>query len=325
MQDAQKWRDLLGKIIKDPQEKQRIAGVLEVSTVTLVRWANGESKPRPQNLRLLVNALPSHRQTLLELLPKEFGASFAETVQIDDAEREIPSTFYARVLNAYCTLPRILRFSSVCDVILQQALKQLDPHRVGMEVTVVQCMYPSADGKIRSLRENMGRGTPPWNRELEQKILFLGAESLAGYVVTTGRPLAIQNRSEGRHMFPAQWVEWEESAMAYPIMLGELVAGCLLVSSTQANYFVMEARQKLIQYYAELLSAIFEPDAFYDMGRIELGRMPLYEVQRSLLASFRHRTSEVMVQDHLSLIEAERVVWQQIEEELLRLYIMGEK
>ncbi len=183
VQDSQKWRELLAKIIKDSHEKQRVANELGVSVITLTRWVSGESTPRPHNLRLLLKALPEHRKALLETFPEEISLSVDEKVEGEDTGQEIPSVFYARVLNAHCNLPRILHFSSICDVILQQALKQLDPNRVGMEITVVQCMYPSLNGKIRSLRESLGRGTPPWNRELEQRTLFLGAESLSGYVV----------------------------------------------------------------------------------------------------------------------------------------------
>lgn len=323
MQDSQRWRELLGKIIRDTQEKQRIANELGISSVTLTRWVAGESRPRPQNLRLLINALPDYRRTFLELIPEEFGSSISEVVDIDKTELEIPSVFYARILNAHCTLPRILHFSSISDVILQQALKQLDPNRVGMEITVVQCMYPTPEGRIRSLRESIGRGTPPWNRELEQRTLFLGSESLAGYVVSTGRARAIQSRSEGENLFPARWVEWEESAMAHPIMLSDTIAGCLLISCTQPDYFVSDARQRLIQHYAELLSVAFDLEAYYPLSSIELGRMPAYDIQRKYLATFRQRTSSMMIQARVSVPEAERMVWRQIEEELLRASYAG--
>lgn len=317
MQGSQKWRELLSKIIKDSHEKQRIANELGVSVITLTRWVSGESMPRTHNLRLLLKALPDHRDAFLDVLPDDFSQSISEQVEDEDAAQEIPSVFYARVLNAHCNLPRILHFSSICDVILQQALKQLDPNREGMEITVVQCMYPASDGKIRSLREGLGRGTPPWNRELEQRTLFLGAESLSGYVVSSGRPLAIPSRQQGLNLFPVQWVEWEESAMAYPIMMADQIAGCLLVSSTQPDYFLSLARQKLVQQYAELLLVAFEPDNFYNLRSIDLGRMPPYEVQRSYLGNFRQRVAETMIRHHLDVVQAERAVWQQIEEELL--------
>ena len=318
MQDSQKWRDLLGKIIKDSQERQRIANELGVSPVTLMRWVTGESNPRPQNLRLLINALPEYRQLFLDSIPEELSNALVQGGGEEHLSHEIPSIFYARVLNAHCTLPKILHFSSICDVILQQALKQLDPNRVGMEITVVQCMPLSHDSKVRSLRESMGRGTPPWNRELEQRTMFLGAESLAGYVVASGRMLAIQSRSEAESLFPAQWVEWEESAMAYPIIRSDYVAGCFLVSSTQPGYFLSLPRQTLIQNYAELLSVAFEPNTFYKLQCVELGRMPSYEIQSPHLATFRSRVAEAMVQFRLDIVQAERKVWQQIEEELLQ-------
>jgi hypothetical protein len=267
----------------------------------------------------LLKALPGHRKELLEAFPEEFTQSINEKVESEDASQEIPSVFYARVLNAHCNLPRVLHFSSICDVILQQALKQLDPNRVGMEITVVQCMYPSPNGKIRSLRENFGRGTPPWNRELEQRTLFLGAESLSGYVVSSGRALAVPSRQEGLNLFPVQWVEWEESAMAYPIMMADQIAGCLLVSSTQPGYFLSQIRQKLVQQYAELLLVAFEPEIFYDLRSVDLGRMPPYEKQRSYLNNFRQRVADVMIHDHVDVVLAERIVWQLIEDELLQL------
>jgi len=322
VQDPQKWRELLAKIIKDSHEKQRVANELGVSVITLTRWVSGESTPRPHNLRLLLKALPEHRKALLETFPEEISLSVDEKVEGEDTGQEIPSVFYARVLNAHCNLPRILHFSSICDVILQQALKQLDPNRVGMEITVVQCMYPSLNGKIRSLRESLGRGTPPWNRELEQRTLFLGAESLSGYVVSSGRPLAVPSRQQGLNLFPVQWVEWEESAIAYPIMIADQIAGCLLVSSTQPDYFLSQARQKLVQQYAELLLVAFEPANFYDLGSVDLGRIPPYEQQRSHLNNFRQRVADVMIRQRVDVVQAERIVWQLIEDELLQFQFL---
>ena len=200
---------------------------------------------------------------------------------------------------------------------MQQALKQLDPQRVGMEITVVQCMRPSRDGKVRSLREYIGQATPPWNRELESKIMFLGMESLSGFVVSSGRPLFIEKQQQGISRFSVQWVDWEESAMAYPIMRSDRIAGCLLVSSVHPDYFNAAYRQKLIQYYAELLSVIFEPENFYPLADLDLGYMPTYEVQYPHIITFRQRTANKMIAQQINVTEAEQLVWQEIEEELL--------
>src|SRR5205085_8873280 len=107
---------------------------------------------------------------------------------IDDSSKDIPSEFYGRVFSARSATNETLHFWSISNLILQQALGQLDPDRLGMAITVVRCMPPSNGNKVRSLRESVGQGTPPWNGDLEQQAMFLGAESLAGYAVTTCRP-----------------------------------------------------------------------------------------------------------------------------------------
>ncbi len=323
MDDSYKWQELLGKIISDPQERQRVANEVGVSPITLTRWVSGESRPRVQNLRQLLSALPEQRKAFLALIPKEFEKFLTESVDVNDVAQAIPSTFYARVLHDHCTLPKALHMSSLCDLILLQALTQLDPNRVGMEITVVRCMYPGSNGKIHSLYECMGRGTAMLDRELEQKALFLGAESLAGYVVSTGHYRVIHSREEGPHPFPAHWMGWEQSAIAYPIMRANLIAGCLLASSTQPHYF-LTSRQVLLQNYTELLSLAFEADAFHELHNIELGMIPPSNVQLPYISSFRKRVANTMIQAtrnqrSLTLSQAEQQVWLQLEEELLQL------
>ncbi len=321
MQEPETWRELLRGIISDGHEKQRIADELGISPITLTRWANRESDPRQQNLRLLLKALPQQREMLLELIPKEFDDFTAAA--IDDSTKEIPSAFYARVFIARGSTAEALRFWSICNLILQQALGQLDPDRLGMAVNVVRCMPPK-DGKIRSLRESVGLGTPPWIGDLEQKAMFLGAESLAGYVVTSCRPNTIQNVEEEQSLIPAQRVEYEKSAAAYPILYSGRIAGCFLVSSTQPNYFLSQSRLSLIQSYADLIALAFAPEEFYDPQCIELRVIPLHDVQRKQFANFRQRVAQAMIKaaqkgQPINNIQAEQLIWQQLEEELLEL------
>ena len=321
MEPFTSWRDLLGKLISNPQEKQRIANELQMNPLTLTRWVNNGAVPRLQSLHRLLNVLPDHRAELLPLLRKEFGNAFDEITPVDEPPEEIPAAFYARIFHAYEQLPLSMRAWSIFDLILQQALKQLDPNRVGMEITVVRCLYNTEKGQVRSLREALGRGTPPWNRELEQRTLLLGAESLAGSIVTTGHSVAIQNSHDEQNSYPARWVEGEHSAAGHPIMRGGNMAGCLLISCTQVNYFT-PTRQALIQNYADLLALAFEPEEFYKREDIQLYVMPSFDVQKKVLRSFRQRVSDVLIQasrDKISMDirQAELVVWQQIEEELL--------
>ncbi len=315
------WRALLKSALGRTQEKQRVADILGVSSVTLTRWLNGDVKPRPQNLLPLLNALPEHRVALLPLLRAEYGEALDEMGFIDDTPEEIPSNFYQRVFQAYGELQPPMRSWSIGDLILLQALRQLDPGRVGMEITVVRCMYNAQKHVVRSLREMMGRGTPPWSSELQRPPMLLGVESLVGYIVTSGHSVAIQNAEEGQSPYPVRWLEGERSAAGYPITRGTGIAGCLHVSCAQPNYFT-SARQTLIRSYAELMALAFEPDEFYRHEDIQLYVMPSFDRQKKAFATFRQRVSQVLIQaarDHIRMdvVQAEQLIWQQIEDELL--------
>ncbi|HLI05050.1 MAG TPA: hypothetical protein VKV40_00610 [Ktedonobacteraceae bacterium] len=325
MQTPLTWRELLRDAIIDPQERQRIANELGVTPVSLSRWAKGEATPREQILRRLLQALPEQRTMLLASLRIEFP-SFTATpdergLAVSD---EIPSAFYSRALSAYATTPDTQRFWSISNLILQQALGQLDPNQVGMAITIVQCMSPK-DGKVHSLRERVGRGTPPWSTNLEQQAIFLGAESLAGAAVTQCHPIVLQDRRKDEGLHAAHWVEWEESAAAIPLLRAGKIAGSLLVSCTQPDYFLPH-RYKLIQNYAQLISLIFESQEFYAPQEIDLHVMPNYRVQERHLTGFRQRVSTLMIESArnrrpLSIIDAERLAWQQLEDELIFLPI----
>lgn len=320
MQEPQTWRELLGQIIEDPQKKQSIAEELGVRTITLTRWVNHESNPRPQNLRQLLAALPKYRDILLELISEEFDG-FGDTIE-EDSSREIPAAFYSRVFDARATTSDTLRFWSITNLILQQALGQLDPGRLGMSIIVVRCMYPGQDKKIRSLRESVGMGTPPWNGNLEQSAMFLGAESLAGFVVSSCRSAAIQNLEEDQSLLPSQKVGDERSAAVYPIMYAGRIAGCLLVSSTSVNYFLSQSRLSLIKTYADLVALAFEPEEFYELEDIELRVMPSHAEQKPYFANFRQRVAREMtrassINRPINTIQAEKLVWMQLEQELL--------
>lgn len=325
MQKAQSWRELLGTIISDSRERQRITEELGVTPITLTRWVSGESEPRPHNLSHLLNILPQFREQLLVLLKEERGVSeFAHPVQ-EEAEREIPSEFYARVFLSRASTTEHLRFWSSCNLILQQAMEQLDPDRQGVCMWVVRCMPPSGPHhKVRSLRETVGLGTPPWGGNLEQQAMFLGAESLAGNVVTLCRPAVIQNLDDEYNLMPASRVEYEKSVAIYPILYAGRIAGVYLISSTQYNYFLSQARTSLLQCYADLLALACEPEDFYAPDQIALSVMPSHDEQRQYFAHFRQLVADTMIyaasrNQPTNNILADEAVWQRLEEELLQI------
>lgn len=228
------------------------------------------------------------------------------------------------VLDTRSTMSETLRFWAITRLVLQHALRQLDPAHVGMAITVVLCMPPSSDGKIHSLRESVGQGTPPWEGDLEQKALFLGAESLAGYVVANCRYASVQDLRKERTLIPAYQTEHEVSAVAYPILYADRIAGCLLLSSTQPNYFLSPSRLSLVRGYSHLVSLAFDPKEFYEPQSIQLGIMPSPEVQGRYLAGFRKLVLKLMQQSigtpHLlTTFQAEQLAWQHLEKILLQL------
>ncbi len=317
------WRSLLKTIISDPHERQRLAEELGIKSITLSRWANNESDPRPQNLRHLLTALPQQREQMLELIREETGFEEFTSAGFDDSSIDIPSAFYNRVFSARSSTVESMRFWSISNLILQQAISQLDPDRLGIALNVVRCMIPSpSDQKVHSLRESVGFGTHPWSGGLEQKAMFLGAESLCGYVATICRPASNQNVDDKQNLIPAHKVEHEKSASVHPILFAGRIAGCLLVSSTQYNYFLPHSRLTLIENYANLLALAFEPEEFFEPQDIELRVMPNQEEQKKRFADFRQRVANTMIDGSrnkrpVNNLQAERIVWQQLEEELL--------
>jgi transcriptional regulator with XRE-family HTH domain len=326
----QTWRELLGRIVVDPQARAELATMLGVSAVTLTRWANGETHPRAQNLRALLKFLPAeYRDQMVELLAQEYPEYLndIQTIRESDGPEKIPSDFYASVLVAVIGTRKEQIFFTVGNRILTQMLGQLDPNNLGMAVSIAQCMPPAPGQKVRSLREVFGRGTPPWQSTLVQEALFLGAESLAGYALMKGRTITAASKADRLGFYTVRWETWEESAVACPIMREGRFAGCLIASSTQAGYFV-SFRQTLVERYAQLLLLAFEPEHFYNHEDIQLLPMPDVEVQLASTANFKQRLSTTILEASragrtASIEQVERSIWQQLEEELLSMVVYG--
>jgi hypothetical protein len=318
------WREYLSTILSDPGERERIASEIGVHAVTLTRWVSGESLPRSQNMRQLLRALPIAQRNQLQLLLKSETPE-AMDLEIESAEREIPYEFIIEVLEACANTPDLLRSWTIGSMILQQAVNQLDTERVGLSITVVRCM-PPREGKIRSLRENVGVGTPPWKEDMQEKALLLGAESLAGHVTASCRAEYISDLQLNKTFLPAYREDPEESAVICPIMRACKIAGCLSFSSTQRGYFSSEGRLPLAQAYTNLIALTFDVDDFYDPNLIALHLMPSPVVQQEYFAGFRQRILQRMQAAakegrHISNSEAEHLEWLSIEDTLLRLPI----
>jgi transcriptional regulator with XRE-family HTH domain len=318
------WRDLLKDIISDPAVREQLAHATGVHPVTLTRWSSGEVKPRVRAINQLLHALPKEQSNRLAKLLEKEHIVFPEHMHPSrvDTSGEVDYLFLRQIYEIRAMTPEYLLFWTLCSKVLTHALRQLDPDRTGMAITLAQCMPPSRDGKIHSLRERMSFGNPPWSNDMEQHSIFLGAESLAGHVVRRGHPDTVQDLRSAPALLPAYQAEHEISATACPILYATRVAGCVLVSSTQPNYFLAPNRLSLIRDYTHLLALGFLPEYFYSSDLIDLRFMPPIDVQRRYLASFQQRVSAQMSASRmLSRTEAEQIGWQQIEEELIHHHL----
>ena len=242
--------------------------------------------------------------------------------QNEEPPKQIPSEFFAQVLSARATVMESLRFWQITDMVLKQVLVQVDPNQSGMSITLAQCSPPSQDGKIHSLRERVGKGTLPWTADLEHLSTFLGIETLAGYVVQHQRFASIEDLSQD-NLLPAYQSEFEVSAAASPIWLDGRIAGCLVASSTQLNYFCQH-RLALLSTFSDVISLAFDKNDFYRPECIELSVMPSPEKQRPYVAKFRQRVTQILIEaahnkHHLTNTQAEKIVWCEIEATLLNL------
>lgn len=315
------WRTVLQRIIRQPGERQRLITALGINPMTLSRWLKDEYQPNR-----------AHLTALLQHVPPQYRQEFHEAIQVDHPDidgwvsevdqEHIPSEFYLEVLELRGSIMEASRNREIVERVLKQALLQLDPLRQGMAITVAQCMPPQADGKIHSLRERAGRGTPPWTADLENLSIFLGMESLAGYVVQNQHPTSIEDLSQEK-LLPAIQDDFEVSAAAVPLFYEGNIAGCLLASSTQIGHFNRQ-RMELMGDFANLLTLGVDSADFYPHSRIQLGILR-YETageQRMVLRTFRERVQQLMIESArnrtpIKYLQAEERVWCQLEEEVV--------
>ena len=323
MQQDRTWRDLLTEIIHSTREKQRIANALGVNHITLSRWANNQSRPRPQHHKKLLDAIPAeHKQEFIELFTAEFPVRYEDSTaeQGEEAVDEIPSAFYGRVFSAYTSTPRELRMSSIFSLILQQMLSHLDVDGEGLSISVALCTVPSADQPVRTLHEFMGRGTPPFESHLHMQTYFLGIGTMAGFAVTYSRQAVIQDLREDTGFVHFLRTNFEESAMVYPIMFENGIAGCAIVSSTRLNFFT-EIKRRLVQDYTNLMALALSPGHFYSSSQIRLRVLPPPTAQQRYFANFSQRviaTISRLSGQGVTRAEAEAITLREIEEEILR-------
>jgi transcriptional regulator with XRE-family HTH domain len=318
MGEPQTWRELLGVIVEDPQERLHIARAVGVNQITLSRWIAGVSSPRLRSLRILLDVLPEQRERFMQLLALDYPELLHEDLQEEEELFQIPASFYARALETYTGNPSILRGSTLGIIILQQMLAQLDPHQVGLGIFIAQCMPPLA-GKVRSVRSIVGRGTGVW-RKIEGIVAFHGIESQVGHAVQEQRQILTHSSEERENWYPSG-IPDVQSVVAFPIQMANNVAGGISLLSVQAAYFAAE-KLNLIRAYTDMLVLIFEHDEFYVSSQIEMGVLPSFPDQQIIISGFQQRVRQRLVEatrkgQLLARPEAEMEIWQEMEHTML--------
>lgn len=230
------------------------------------------------------------------------------------------SAWLTEVLVTLATTPRRQQFDRVGPLILQVIRDQFDPTRQGMVVKLIQCVHPAAGKPVRSLRLTHAVGTfPPDQDMLPAQLYLAGRESLPGQVLASRCAALVEDvRQPGDLPRPAN--QWVKSTIMVPLLFSMQVAGCLAVCSPSSHSF-RSPQLELLQQYATLLALTLPPEAFYVSEQISLALMPSPDVQRPLASRFQTLLmNEVnLARSEPARIEAERLAWQRVEEEVIAL------
>jgi transcriptional regulator with XRE-family HTH domain len=317
--DWEAFRAYLKELLHDSQVRKAIEQRTDISTRTLARWVSGQTEePDRKRLASLLRALPQYREPLLSTITKalpDFAAPLLD--QTNNLAEDLPVGFWVRLVETNATTPKNLHFTTVVQLLFLQLQTTLDSQRLGLGFYVTQCSPPASPAHpVRSLRVIAHMKAHKSLLGSPGGALFCGAESLAGYSVSTCSAAIVQNVQEEQRL-PVVWVPGEVSLVAYPIQRADAVAGAFVVSSPQPDFFTQRLHA-LLHIYAYLLGLAFETDQFYPPERIRLRPMPAMSQQESYTAHVHERVLSLLQRDpSLSRSQAERKVWQQIEEALL--------
>jgi hypothetical protein len=326
-QEPKTWREYLDKLASSPQEMQRLAQTIGTEPVTLVRWKTGITKrPREDHIQALLRVLPTPQAlTMRRLLSLEFPHLGRIQVFAQTNRQEVSPRLYAKLLSIWAQTPQPLCTQKMQQVLFAHIIEEFDPTYQGLSLCVLGCVPPRSGEPVRSFRELGIVGTRPFSTE--RPLVFRGAESLIGHVVTNFQSGALNSREEVS-FFPAAWEENQMSMAAFVISRQALIAGGLVVASAHEQFFTTE-RLTLLEHYAHLATLLFEPQDFYELAQLKPGMLPAAKDQVPLLQHFHHRVTRLLLEkqtatESITLTQAMILVWQELEETLLQLPLSRE-
>ncbi len=277
--EANPFGKLLQNILRhDHIEIARMAKELNVAENTIYRWINGTSEPRIMYLKRLPDIFPEQRIQLINTINQIFGDVLgAPTPTL----REIGKDIYIKVLElaAHCQ-DSDARMWQVSQTIFEYALLHMDSERLGMAITYARLMQPRPDG-IHSLYEVAMCGNDPWPSSIESAA-FLGSTSLAGTTAVTQRLQVWNDTDHSRSLVEID--EFEHSACAAPVLRDGLLAGVLIFSSTQPDFFKDPQACLAVMEYALLMEVAISDKEFHPSSLLNLRPMPHLKWQRKQIA-----------------------------------------
>jgi len=242
----------------------------------------------------------------------------ADHTGTNGAAPELSHAFYVQVFTMLTSTSPGQDFWSIRQFILRHAFEQLRAGQKHFVIALPLCVPPSKD-KVRSLYTSMGIGKPTWGGDMEQQSIFMGSETVAGQVVSSGHSLTITNFQEPR------WLTYPNRGgiaglSVFPLRRAGRIAGTFTVMSTRPEYF-LPSRLALIEEYSNLVALTLPDEAFYEFKDIELGVMPLPHLQAPYLSHFRERVLQVLREattrgQPMNNAQAELLVRHHLEEEL---------
>jgi transcriptional regulator with XRE-family HTH domain len=293
----------------------RVAKALGVTENTVYRWMNGTSVPQQSHLRRLPDVLPAHRSRLIHVIKQAYPGLLESS---PTSVREIQKDIYQRVVELIVSHDEDdLRQWEVVQTLFEYALLQLDPERDGMVITYAKLLPPREDNMVHALREFAMRGHTPWPQAIATRA-FLGSNMLAGRVAMLQRNQTWSDTTEGHIPFMVD--DNERSSCASPLLRGRSIAGVLIVSSTQPDFFADPRKCETIDEYARLLSIAIPQSDFHSIYSLRLCPMPDLGMQRQRLNEiYIERILRYASAHNLPRQEAETKVERELEKEFEEL------
>ncbi|GHO88761.1 GAF domain-containing protein [Dictyobacter formicarum] len=293
---------------RDRVELSRVARELAVAENTVYRWMNGTSEPRATHLKRLPEVLPEHRIPLIAAIQETFGdvlGNPAPTI------KEISKEIYQRVLEQMAhSQDDETRFWHISEILFEDILERLDANHHGLAVTYAKLMPAHQDG-IHSLREVKMRGHVPWPDTVDSKA-YLGSTTLVGAAAVLQRIQTWNDMDNNRALVEID--EHERSACAVPVLRGGMLAGVLVVSSTQPDFFKDTTACQAAAEYALLIGVALCDREFYPSALLHLRPMPPLRWQREEInRKYLNRIIAYAHQHSTSRREAEFWIQQEME------------